>query len=327
MTSSNIVPLNSRLTIKAYIHGHQLAVLLIGGQHDEPLKYIKFQSLTPRASIQKESLGERSVYRLIIRNFDLSENAEHVADIVNVLLPSEEIALSALNSFYESLAQTLDKRSVVPMSTSLPPAPKGVSQGVVVSAIAALSVALVFVGTSMFYLSKSTDDIRTGAQASLDLSRFVEAKSNIRTEDPINKLESEGESATQAAAERVEVQHVEELQDPRLTQQDLKNVQVVGRVSGFDLWPNQKHGVPLWVFVAPGTQETAALLSRIDNMPKIEGIEIRPIVIPVAISESEIKKTVSTICVDGKTDPITTVPPAWRAGVMPAHTPSGCSRV
>src|SRR3546814_20482004 len=74
MTASNVVPLNSRLTIKAYVHGNQLAVMLIGGQYLEPLKYIRFQSLVPRASILKESVGERNVHRLIIRNFDLGES-------------------------------------------------------------------------------------------------------------------------------------------------------------------------------------------------------------------------------------------------------------
>src|SRR3546814_1794001 len=108
MTTSNVVPLNSRLTIKAYVHGNQLAVMLIGGQYLEPLKYIRFQSLVPRASILKESVGERNVHRLIIRNFDLGES---VTDIVNVQLPSEEVALSALNSFYESLAHRSEEHT------------------------------------------------------------------------------------------------------------------------------------------------------------------------------------------------------------------------
>src|SRR3546814_2827939 len=106
------------------------------------------------------------------------------------------------------------------------------------------------------------------------------------------------------------MEHSNELLEPRLKPQDLKNMEVVGQVSGFDLWPNQKDGEPLWVFVTPGTKETATLLKRIDNMPKIEGKKIRPIIIPVAMSESGIRSTIQTICVDGKTDPVTTVPNA-----------------
>src|SRR3546814_20697729 len=78
-----------------------------------------------------------------------------------------------------------------------------------------------------------------------------------------------------------------EFLEPRLKPQDLKNMEVVGQVSGFDLWPNQKDGEPLWVFVTPGTKETATLLKRIDNMPKIEGKKIRPIIIPVAMRSEE----------------------------------------
>src|SRR3546814_338533 len=153
MTTSNVVPLNSRLTIKAYVHGNQLAVMLIGGQYLEPLKYIRFQSLVPRASILKESVGERNVHRLIIRNFDLGES---VTDIVNVQLPSEEVALSALNSFYESLAHTLSKRSVDSPPAGSYARPRGLKNSVALPAAVAV-VASIVVSASFLFIAPQGD--------------------------------------------------------------------------------------------------------------------------------------------------------------------------
>src|SRR3546814_17187057 len=41
------------------------------------------------------------------------------------------------------------------------------------------------------------------------------------------------------------------------------------------------------------------------------------------MSESGIRSTIQTICVDGKTDPVTTVPNAWRTGLLADGSQSG----
>lgn len=136
-----------------------------------------------------------------------------------------------------------------------------------------------------------------------------------RTQSEINENYRQMEPVSPASAQLLRHTPVQEL---RLNEQALKNLQAAGSIAGLHMFPERVVSSAFWLFIDPDSSHSQTLLQRIDLIQeRLLENGLAPVVLPVAGQSTEsAKKVVASMCENGKTEQIRTIPGAWYSGLF-----------